>query len=171
MGAQPDMTAAGRRAVRGAAQAGHAAIDAAEAATRSGMEAAARGQRNGGPFMEAFAFAGPAQDMARQSSRNLEAMAQCGTVLAQGLQDITRAWLSITQDGVQRTLDGFNALARARSVQEFVTLQSDLVRDNFETMVNGSRRVAELSAQVAEEATQTVTRQVEHATARHDRAG
>jgi phasin family protein len=171
-GAQSDaMAAAGRRGARGMADAVHAATEAAEGVARSGMDVAARSiERSTSPFMEAFAFTGPVQDMARQSSRNLQVMTQCGTVLARGMQDITRAWLGVTQDGLQRCLDGCNALTRARSLEEFMTLQTDLVRNNFETMVNGSRQVVELSAQVAEEAAQTVTKQVQETATRANRS-
>lgn len=164
VGGQPEMMAAGRRGVRGAAHAAHAATDAAASAVEAFS-------RNAAPFMEAFNIsAQPMQAMAQQSSRTIEVMTQCGTVLSRGMQDIARAWMGVAQAGLQHQLEGFQALARARSPQEFVTVQTDLVRSNVETVLNGSRRVAELSAQMAEETAQTVAGQVQEATRRADRA-
>jgi hypothetical protein len=62
---------------------------------------------------------------------------------------------------LQRNLDSLNALARCRSMQDLVAVQSGLIRDNFEQTVDNSRRLAELVIQKSEEAARTITVQAE----------
>jgi hypothetical protein len=69
------------------------------------------------------------------------------------LQDISREWLEMSRARFQANLDGFNAMTRCRSVQDFVAVQSSLVRDNFELTLQNSRRIAELSVGVVDAAT------------------
>ena len=61
------------------------------------------------------------------------------------------------QESLQKNLDGFNALARCRSVPDFMAVQSDLIRTNLEQTIQGTRRIAEVSARMADEGDHTVT--------------
>ena len=56
-------------------------------------------------------------------------------------------------------MDGLNRLAGTRSVQDFVAVQSDLVRDDLEQVIATNQRLAELSVRVAEEAAQIIQAQ------------
>jgi hypothetical protein len=61
------------------------------------------------------------------------------------------------QESMQKNLEGFNALARCRSVPDFLAVQSGLIRDNLEQTIESTRRIAEVSSEVASEANQTMT--------------
>jgi phasin family protein len=114
-------------------------------------------QRATDQITRAIGFGGPQfEEMARQSSQNVEAMTQANTVLVRGAQDISREWLELAQSRLQRNLDGFNALSRSRSLQEFAAAHTDLVRDNMQQVIDTSRRVADVSVRVASEAARTV---------------
>jgi hypothetical protein len=91
----------------------------------------------------------------------LQAVAQSGTALARGFQDVSREVLERSQQRLQRNLEGLQALARCRSMTDFVEVQSTLLRDNLEQTVENSRRIAEVTIQMAGEAVQTVTEQAE----------
>jgi hypothetical protein len=112
---------------------------------------------------------GDAQGLAEQASENIRAVAQSGTVLARGVQDVSREWLELSQQRWQKNLEGLNALARCRSVTDFVALQSSLLRDNLEQTLANSRRIASLTVQVADEATRTMTVQAEKTAQRTSR--
>jgi phasin family protein len=58
----------------------------------------------------------------------------------------------LVQDQATKNVDALNRLAGCRSVQDFVTVQSDLMRDNLRQAIDTGRRVAEVSLRVAEEA-------------------
>jgi phasin family protein len=97
------------------------------------------------------------QSLAEQSSQNLQAVAQAGTVLARGVQDVSREWFELSQKRLQMNLDGLRSLAQCRSVPDFMAAQTSLIRDNLEQTLDTSRRMAELTQQLADEVTRTVT--------------
>jgi hypothetical protein len=82
----------------------------------------------------------------------MEAVTRCGTVLTQALQDASRNWFELAQRQWQRNLDGMNKLARSQSLQEFTAMQSDLVRDGLQNVVQDSRAIAEGSLRAVDEA-------------------
>jgi hypothetical protein len=102
-----------------------------------------------------------AQSLGDETSRNLQAVAQAGTVLARGVQDVSREWFELSQKRLQMNLDGWSSLARCRSVADFVAVQTSLIRDNLEQTLDNSRRMAELTQQLADKASRTVTVQAE----------
>ena len=71
---------------------------------------------------------------------------------------------------LQRNLDGLQALARCRSMSDIVEVQSSLLRDNLEQTVENSQRLAELTIQMADEVTRTVTVSAEKTARRINRA-
>ena len=128
-------------------------------------------ERSAAQFAHAFGFSGEkATETARQSSRNIEAVAEASTVLAQGFQDISHEWASLAQNRLKRNLDGFSELLGCRTLQDLIAVQSSLMRDNLELLVNNSRRLAEMSVQVATEAAQKITAEAEESKQRVRRA-
>ncbi|MBD2750631.1 phasin family protein [Microvirga sp. BT688] len=95
--------------------------------------------------------------LSEEAAHNLRAAAQSGTALARGVQEVSREVVDRSQKRLQRNLDGLQALARCRSMTDFVEVQSSLLRDNLEQTVENSRRLAELTIQMTEEATRTIT--------------
>ena len=95
--------------------------------------------------------------LSEEAAHNLRATAQSSTALARGVQEVSREVVDRSQKRLQRNLDGLQALARCRSMTDFVEVQSSLLRDNLEQTVENSRRLAELTIQMTEEATRTIT--------------
>ena len=52
-------------------------------------------------------------------------------------------------------------IARVRSVQDFVAVQSDLARDNLEQVIETNKRIAETSLRIAEEAGRVIQAQAQ----------
>lgn len=127
-------------------------------------------RRSTGEATQALSFPdGDTKGLTEQVSRNLRAVAQSSTVLAHGLQDLSRECFELSQRRLQRNLDGMTALTRCRSVTDFMALQSSLIRDNLEQTVENSRRIAELTIQMADEATRSVAPQAERTAQRASR--
>ena len=104
-------------------------------------------------FTRSLGFTGQdGERFAQQSKQNVEAVTRCGTVLTQAFQDASRNWFELGQRQFQRNLDGAKKLSSATSVQEFATIQSNLVRESMEQMVESSRTIAERSLHAADEA-------------------
>ncbi|ACL55131.1 phasin family protein [Methylobacterium nodulans] len=90
--------------------------------------------------------------LADQSRQNAEAIARCGTVLTQAVQDAFRNSFELGQKRWQSNLDGLNKLTRARSVHELAMLQSEVARESLQNLVQDTRTVAESSLRAFEEA-------------------
>jgi phasin family protein len=153
-----EATDAGEHMLRASIEAGQQSAGAAQAAMTTGLNTAGQSfQRATDQMTRAIGFGGPQfEEMARQSSQNVEAMTQANTVLVRGAEDISREWLELAQSRLQKNLDGLNALSRSRSLQEFAAAHTDLVRDNMQQVIDTSRRVADVSVRVASEAALTV---------------
>ncbi|MER2266913.1 phasin family protein [Methylobacterium oxalidis] len=109
-------------------------------------------------FTRTLGFTGEdSERLARQSKQNMEAVARCGTVLTQAFQDASRGWFGLAQSQWQRNLDGLNKLTRAKSVQEFAAIQSELARESLQHIVQDSRSITETSARAVEEAGKTIS--------------
>jgi hypothetical protein len=120
-----------------------------ETASQQAREAADR-------FTKTLGFSGEdSERLARQSKQNMEAVTRCGTVLTQAFQDVSRSWFGLAQKQFQHNLDGMNKLVRAKSLQEFTAIQSDLVREGLQHMVQDSKAITETSARAVEEASKT----------------
>ena len=129
---------------------------AAEAARDTGREsvrlASENTQRWTDQAVQFFGLGGESgQELARQSTQNLNAVTQASTVLARGFRDVSHECLQVMQEQLQRNVDGFTAVLRCRSVQEVVAAQSEFVRNNLEQTIEGTRRLAEVSTRVANE--------------------
>jgi phasin family protein len=117
-------------------------------------------QKAADQFTEAVGFAGPqAEELARRSAQNVEAVAEASTILVKGAQDISREWFELMQERMAKNLDAMSRLASCRSLHDFVAVQSDIARDRLGHNVESSRRLAAVSARVAEEAAQVIQSQ------------
>jgi phasin family protein len=144
----------GANAARAGADIFERNAETVQQAWQSGTEMASRlTERSMEQFARAFGISGEnTQHATRQSSRNLESILQSGTILANGMQNISREWVDFARKRMQQNLNHADALANCRTPQELLAAQSDLVRDNLEDFVQSTRRIAEISMQVADEA-------------------
>ena len=106
-----------------------------------------------------------AQKAIQQSARNIEAVLGTSTVMAQELQNISREWLEFTQSRCHQTLSTLNALGRCRTPQDAVAVQSELLRDSLEHLLQSARRTAEVSARMADSATRKLSENLTRAQA------
>jgi phasin family protein len=151
----------GDTTARAGADVARQSTEAAHEVLQVGLNTAAQNfQRFTDQLTQVLGFAGPqAEELARRSSENLQAVTQASTILVKGAQDVSREWFGLAQERLTRTIDDLNRLARSRSVHDFVAVQSDLVRDSLQQAIETNRRVAELSARVAEDAARRIQAQ------------
>jgi len=128
-------------------------------------------RRSTGQAMQIYARPnGEARAFSEQTSGNLKTVVQANTYLAKGMQDVSREWFELCQKRLQTNIDGFNALARCRTMNDFVAVQGSLIRDNLAQTMENSRRMAELTMQLADEASRNTTAEVTQFAERANRA-
>jgi phasin family protein len=102
-----------------------------------------------------------AQTMARTMQGAVQTSLSTASELARGVQDVSREWFELSQKRLQTNLDGLSSLARCRSVPDIIAVQTSLIRDNLEQTLDNSRRMVDLTRQLANEASRIVTVQAE----------
>src|SRR3954467_3005568 len=148
------------------------ATDGAWKSMESGMDTASQEfQDASNQFARTLGFSGEeGERLARQSGQNVEAITKFGTVLTQACQDTSREWYGLAQKQLQRNLEGLSHLAHCRSVQDFAAVQSGLVRESLQSMVEDSRSIAELSLKAVNDASKPLSRAA-HESAAQGRPG
>ncbi|GEO17189.1 TIGR01841 family phasin [Microvirga aerophila] len=111
-----------------------------------------------------------AQTMARTMQEAVQTSLSTASELARGVQDVSRECFELSQKRLQKNLDGLNSLAQCRSVPDFMAVQTSLIRDNLEQTLDNSRRMVDLTRQLANEASRIVTVQAEKSRQRVSRA-
>ena len=124
----------------------------------SGLNRAVEGfQRMSDQLSKMWNFTSPqGQEMARRSSQNIEAVSHATTILTRGSQEISHQWFELIQERLTKNLDAMNKLTGCRSLQDFVTVRTEIARERFGQVVESSRRMAEISVRVTGEAAQVI---------------
>jgi hypothetical protein len=107
-------------------------------------------------FGRALGIAGDSEELTRQATKNVEAVGETGSILARGFQELSKEWFELAQGRLQRNVEGMTRLAQCRSVPDFAAVQSDLVRDNLQQMIDGTRQIAARSVEIANEAAEKI---------------
>jgi hypothetical protein len=152
-----------------------AAREGVRAATNDAQDATVIGldsvRRMTDQFTRAFSLSGQEnRALMGQASENLGALLETSAVLTRGMQDVSHKWLSLSQHGLQKNIEGLTQLARCRSMQDLVAVQSELMRNNWHYMIDVSRQIAERSIEIANEATQKISAETKQATGRTRKA-
>jgi phasin family protein len=151
----------GEQTARAGADVFRRSTETARESVQSGLNTATQTfQRMTDQFTQVLGFNGPqSEELTRRSSQNLQAVTQASTVLARGAQEVSQEVFSLVQDRLQKNVEAVNRIVGVRSVQDFVAVQSDLVRDGLQQMIDTNKRIAELSVRVADEAARAIQAQ------------
>jgi len=138
----------------------------------SSVDAASQGFQNASDqFARTLGYSGEeGERLARQSGQNVDAITKFGTVLTQALQDTSRECYGLAQKQLQRNLEGLSKLAHCRSVQEFAAVQSGLIRESLQHMVEDTGSIVGISLRAVDEARKAVA-ETAHESAAQGRPG
>ena len=94
------------------------------------------------------------------TSRNLSAVLESTNAIASASEEFSRQWLETVRKTFDETISRSEALVRCRTPHEFFGMQADLARENLNTILQGSRRLAEISARAAQDATNKMSERI-----------
>jgi Phasin protein len=96
----------------------------------------------------------------QQSLRNVETVMESGTAIASAIHNISREFVELTGNRLQQNMNVIDALTKCRSPEEFVRTQSEFVRQQIGDYVQSTRRIAEISLDMADQAADKASRSV-----------
>jgi hypothetical protein len=102
-----------------------------------------------------------AQQATERSVRNAEAIMYSATAVAKGMNDVSREYFDFVREQIERTMDRMNELWRCRTPHDLAAVQTDLMRDSIRSALDTSRRMADMSLKVADDAGSHITQSIE----------
>src|SRR5207302_5230568 len=101
------------------------------------------------------------QQAAERAVRNAETILQSTAALSKGMSEISRECFELVRHQIGNSIARMNELWRCRTPQDFAAVQSDIVRENVESFLESSRRIADMSVKLAEDTTKHMAQNVE----------
>lgn len=92
------------------------------------------------------------EEMSQFQKDNYEAYMAASTILAQGVENLSKAWVAFTQHNMETAAQTAKALLGAKTLREAVDVQSDWAKTSFDKLVAEGTKLSELSVKVANEA-------------------
>lgn len=110
----------------------------------------------------AFGLTGDeAQQATERSARNAETILYSATAVAKGLDGVAREYRDFLRQQIERNMDRMTELMRCRTAHDVAAVHSDLVRDTINSAFQSSRRMADVSLKVADDAGKHINRSIE----------
>ena len=159
----PDEEAApvGEQTARAGADVLHRGSETAPDDLQQGLNTATQSfQQIIDPFMQVLAFNGPqTEELAQRWSEKVQALAEASMTHGRGTQTDPQEAFGLVQDRLTKDIEAVNHILGSPSVQDFVTDQSDPVRQRLQEMINANRRMGELVIRLAEQMGQIIQAQ------------
>ena len=96
------------------------------------------------------------KELAGRTQQNLGVMMQTGNKLAEGYQSIIREWADYTRKAMQCNIDGMNSIMRARTPQDLMAAQSELLNAELRVMLDSGVKISEATLRVARDAAESI---------------
>jgi len=93
-----------------------------------------------------------AQDAVQSSTRSFDSMIQCNMALAKGSQEMARVWLDSAQERISHNLENVTRLFACRTLTDLSAIQSDIMRQSLEDVMQRNLRLSDTSVKIAREA-------------------
>lgn len=96
------------------------------------------------------------EELTEVSKGNVEAIVDAGKIAVEGARSLGQDVVETSREGVEKAADAVRALAEAKSASEFLQLQSEFARAQFDRFVAESSRLTETFVKLAGEAIQPI---------------
>ena len=98
-----------------------------------------------------------ARETMQQSAGNVQALLESSTFVVDGLQNVSGEWMRFVQNRIEENLEHFEEFLGCRTPQECLALQTRVVRDSIEALLQSARRAAEASTKLADDAVRRIS--------------
>jgi phasin family protein len=102
-----------------------------------------------------------AQQATERSARSAETILYASTAAAKVMDGMYREYFQLVRHQVEKNMDRMNDLWACRTPQDVAAVQSDLVRETVGTMLESSRRIADMSLKLADDAGKQINQKLE----------
>ena len=96
------------------------------------------------------------EELTEVSRANVEALVDAGKIAVEGARSLGQDVVETSREGIEKAADTVRALAEAKSPSEFIQLQSEFARAQFDRFVAESSRLTESFVKLAGEAIQPI---------------
>lgn len=102
-----------------------------------------------------------AQQATERSARNAETILYSATAASKGLNGLSQEYFEFVRRQLETSMDRMHELWRCRTPHDVVAVQSDLVGDALGSVLESSRRMADMSLKLTEDAAIHMTQNLE----------
>jgi phasin family protein len=104
-----------------------------------------------------------AQKATERSARNYETILYATTAASSLMEGMSREYLGLVRQQMEKTMERMNDLWSCRTPQDVAAAQSELARESVGTLLESSRRVADMSLKSVEDAAKHMNENMESA--------
>ena len=101
------------------------------------------------------------QQATERSARNTQTVLYTGTAAAKVMGGISHEYFQMVRHQLEKNMNHMNELWSCRTPQDFAAIQSDMVRETVETVLESSRRIADMSIKMADDAGKQINKSME----------
>ena len=109
-------------------------------------------------FSENEALQAEAQQATERSARNTETILYTSTAATRLMSGMSQEYFEFVRHQIESNMDRMNELWRCRTPQDVAAVQSDLLRESVGSVLESSRRMADMSLKLADDAAKHMER-------------
>ncbi len=143
--------AAASKQIEDAVEAGKKTVEQAMKASTEGYEQALNVTKEQ-VEKASEAFFKSYDEMSAMNKEGVDAFVKAGEVLTKGAESLGKAYFDFAQASAEASVEATKAMMAAKTVKDFVDIQSDFARTSFDNFLSESTRLSEMSVKVANEA-------------------
>ena len=99
-----------------------------------------------------------AQQATERSARNTETILYSSTAATRLMSGMSQEYFEFVRQQMEKSMERMNELWRCRTPQDLAAVQSDLLRETVASVLESSRKMADMSLKVADDATKHMER-------------
>ena len=103
------------------------------------------------------------EDMAQLNKENMEAAVKSSQILAKAAEQMGKAIAGFTQSSLELSAQAGQAMLGAKTLRDFVELQSEYAKNSFDHVVAGTAKISDMAVKVANEAIEPISQRVNEA--------